>query len=252
MRVHLQREIDKLHVSVLALSAEVEENVRAAVRSVENRDAVLAHTVIQRDQATDTMEVDIEEECLKILALHQPVASDLRMIVAVLKINQDLERIGDLAAHIAERALFLCCQPSIDIPFRLGSMADKTQQMLKNVLDAFVNLDEAGARKVCAADSAVNAIKKEVIRQASDAIMQTPERLEIFLQIISIARHLERIADHAVNIAEDLLYLIEGTIVRHQPMTNVGEDMNKEPDSVMAEPLPPCDADRNVMTGKQI
>ncbi|MFH1477444.1 MAG: phosphate signaling complex protein PhoU [Verrucomicrobiota bacterium] len=236
MRVHLQREIDKLHVLVLALSAEVEDNVRAAVRSVENRDAVLAHTVIQRDQATDTMEVDIEEECLKILALHQPVASDLRMIIAVLKINQDLERIGDLAAHIAERALFLCSQPPIDIPFRLGSMADKTQQMLKNVLDAFVNLDEAGARKVCAADSAVNAIKWEVIRQASDAIMQTPGRLEIFLQIISIARHLERIADHAVNIAEDLIYLIEGTIVRHQPMTNAGEGMNKEPDSVMAGP----------------
>jgi phosphate transport system protein len=236
MRVHLQREIDKLKVLVLKLSAEVEENVRAAVRAVENRDAVLAHDVIQRDQATDTLEVDIEEECLKILALHQPVASDLRMIIAVLKINQDLERIGDLAAHIAERGLFLCSQPSVGILFQLGPMADRTQHMLKNVLDAFVNLDEEGARKVCAADSAVNTIKREVIRQASDAIMQTPERLEIFLQIISIARHLERIADHAVNIAEDLLYLIEGTIVRHQPMLNAGERIRQEPVAGMAGP----------------
>ena len=229
MRVHLQREIDKLKNQLLTLSAEVEGNVHTAVRSVEDRDAMLAHTVIRREQAADALEVNIEEECLKILALHQPVAGDLRFIVAVFKINHDLERIGDLAAHIAERALFLCSQPPIGISFRLAAMAEKTQQMLKKVLDAFVNLDKDAAREVCAADSAVNAIKREVIRQASDAIMQSPQRLEILLQIISIARHLERIADHAVNIAEDLLYLIEGTIARHQPVNENGGAPQEKP-----------------------
>jgi phosphate transport system protein len=227
MRVHLQREIDKLKKQLLVLSAEVEGNVNMAARSVETRDAALAHTVIRRDQDTDSMEVNIEEECLKTLALYQPVASDLRFIIAVLKINHDLERIGDLAAHIAERSLFLCSRPPIGIPFRVGPMAEQTQRMLKKVLDAFVNLDENAAREVCAADSAINAIKRKIIRQASDAIMQSPDRLEILLQIISIARHLERIADHAVNIAEDLLYLIEGMIVRHLPADNGNRAANE-------------------------
>ena len=217
MRIHLQREIDKLKILILTLSAKVEDNVRAAVRSVENRDAVLAHTVIQRDWETDVMEVDVEEECLKILALYQPVASDLRMIIAILKINQDLERIGDLAVHIAERGLFLCQQPRIDLPFRLGTMADKAQAMLKNVLDAFVNLDENAARAVCAADGEIDAIHREISQQVKTVVTGNAQLFDPLLQILHISRHLERIADHATNIAEDLIYLIEGRIVRHTP-----------------------------------
>jgi phosphate transport system protein len=161
--------------------------------------------------------VDVEEECLKILALYQPVASDLRYIIAVLKINQDLERIGDLAVHIAERALFLCRQPRITIPVRLEQMADKTENLLKKVLDAFVNLDEAAAREVCAADNEVDNMNQEIFQQVKEAIMKNPQLFESLLQIMHISRHLERIADHATNIAEDLIYLIEGRIVRHAP-----------------------------------
>jgi phosphate transport system protein len=207
--------VDKLKQRLLALSAEVESDVRTAVRAVEDRNIQLARQVVDREERTNAMEVDVEDDCLKILALHQPVAADLRYVIAVLKINQDLERIGDLAVHIAERGLFLCGQPSVSIPFRLGEMADKTQAMLKKVLDAFVNLNDAVAREVCTADSEIDAINRDIFQQVKKAVAQNPAQFESFLQIMHIARHLERIADHATNIAEDLIYLIEGRIVRH-------------------------------------
>jgi phosphate transport system protein len=207
MRIHLQREIEKLKRQILGLSAEVENDVRAAVRAVEDRDASLADTVVRRERNVNEMEVDVEEECLKILALHQPVAGDLRYIIAVLKINQDLERIGDLAVHIAERGLFLCGQPPLSVPFRLGEMANKAQAMLKEVLDAFVSLNDAAARDVCAADSEIDAINREILQQVKQAGTRNPALFEPLLQILHIARHLERIADHATNIAEDVISL---------------------------------------------
>lgn len=215
MNIALQREIDKLKRQILALSAEVESDVRSAVRAEENRDPALARAVVEREEQINAMEVDVEEECLKMLALYQPVAADLRYIIAVLKINQDLERIGDLAVHIAERGLFLCELPRLDIPHRLGAMADKAQAMLKKVLDAFVNLNETAAREVCAADSEIDEIHREIYLQVKEAIVKNPQLFESALQLLHISRHLERIGDHATNIAEDLIYLIEGRIVRH-------------------------------------
>jgi phosphate transport system protein len=215
MNIQLQKEIEKLKRQVLELSAKVENDLRLAVRAADNQDAALAQGVVNREELTNTMEVNVEEECLKSLALHQPVASDLRYIVAVLKINQDLERIGDLAVHIAERASFLCRQPRITIPVRLEQMADKTEGLLKKVLDAFVNLDETAAREVCAADQDIDAMNQEIFQQVKEAIIKNPCLFESLLQIMHISRHLERIADHATNIAEDLIYLIEGRIVRH-------------------------------------
>jgi phosphate transport system protein len=215
MRVHLQRDVDSLKRQILALSAEVESDLRTAVRAVEQRDEDLARQVVERETHTNAMEVDVEENCLKILALHQPVAADLRYIIAVLKINQDLERIGDLAVHIAERGLSLCTQPPVNIPFRLGEMADKAQAMLKKVLDAFVNLNDAAAHEVCMADSEIDAMNRGILEQVKKAVAQNPALLEPLLQIMHIARHLERIADHATNIGEDLIYLIDGRIVRH-------------------------------------
>lgn len=217
MKAHLQREIEKLKRQILELSAEVETEVRKAVRAVEDRNAALAESVIQREAQTNALEVDVEEECLKILALYQPVASDLRYIVAVLKINRDLERVGDLAVHVAERGLFLCSQPPIAMPFRLGLMADKVQQMLKKVLDAFVNLDGTSARAVCTSDGAIDDLNREIFQQVKAGVLKDPESFERLLQILHISRHLERIADHATNIGEDLIYLIEGRIVRHTP-----------------------------------
>jgi len=217
MQAHLQREIEMLKRRILELSAEVESDVRKAVRSVEDRDTSLAEEVLRREDDVNALEVDVEEECLKILALYQPVAGDLRFIVAVLKINRDLERIGDLAVHIAERGQFLCSQPPLAIPFRLGEMADKAQAMLKKVLDAFVNLNETAAREVCASDREIDVIKKDTFQRVKNAVMQNPALFDTLLQVMHIARHLERIADHATNIAEDLIYLIEGRIVRHTP-----------------------------------
>lgn len=215
MERHMQREIDRLKRRLLELSAEVENDVRMAVRAVEDRDPPLAEAVLGREAQINATEVEVEEECLKILALYQPVAGDLRYIIAVLKINQDLERIGDLAVHIAERGLFLCQQPRLDIPFRLGTMADKAQAMLKHVMDAFVNLDEAAARAVCAADREIDDIHLEIFQQVKTAVTGNAQLFEPLLQVLHISRHLERIADHATNIAEDLIYLIEGRIVRH-------------------------------------
>jgi phosphate transport system protein len=217
MSVLFHKEIDRLKRQILALSAEVESDVRAAVRAVEERDGELARRVIEREARTNAMEVDVEEECLKILALHQPVAADLRYIISVHMISHDLERIGDLAVHIAERAIELCELPSVDIPFRLGEMADRAQAMLKTVLDGFVNLNAAAAREVRAADREVDDINREVFGQVKEAIKRDPGLFDPLLQIMHIARHLERIADHATNIAEDLIYLVEGRIVRHQP-----------------------------------
>ncbi len=215
MSIHMQREIESLKRRILALSAEVESDLRAAVQAVEDRNPKLAQEVINGETRTNSMEVDVEEECLKILALYQPVAADLRYIIAVLKINQDLERIGDLAVHIAERSLTLCEQPRLDIPFRIGLMADKTRKQLKKVLDAFVNQREDEARAVCVGDGEIDDLNHEIVAQVKAAILERPALIDTFLYIMSIARHLERIGDHTTNIAEDLIYLIEGRIVRH-------------------------------------
>jgi phosphate transport system protein len=216
MSVLLQREIDRLKKQILALSAEVEASVHDAVVAVETRDARLAQAVIDRDVETDAHEVDVEEECLKILALHQPVASDLRYLIAVMKINHDLERIGDLAVHVAERGLVLSGQPPLDTAFGLGAMGEKAQWMLKRCLDALVNVSEAMAREVCVADDDMDAKNRAVLEQVEAGIRRHPGSVKLYLQIMHIARHLERIADHATSIAEDLIYLIEGNIVRHQ------------------------------------
>ena len=216
MRIHLNRDVEKLKRQFLALGAEVEEDVHTAVCAVEERDLKLAQEVLDRERRVNEIEVDVEEECLKVLALHQPVAGDLRYIVAVMKINADLERIGDLAEHIAERAIVLCGQPRIEVPLRLGEMADKAQTMLRQVLDAFVNLDTAASHAICAADAEVDEINQTISKQVKEMIARQPSQIEALLQILHIARHLERIADHATNIAEDLIYLVEGKIVRHK------------------------------------
>ena len=215
MRVHLQRDIEKLKRRLLVLSTEAEEAVRQAVQSISDRDAALARKVVEREAQTNRMEVDVEEDCLKILALHQPVAGDLRYIIAALKIDRDLERIADLAAHIAERGLVLFELPPLDIPFRLDEMGEKVEGMLKKALDAFTSLNTAAAHEVCAMDGEINAIKKETFRQVRLSVMDVPWKFDSLMQVMHIARHLERIADHATNIAEDLIYLVEGRIVRH-------------------------------------
>ena len=216
MSTHLRRELDRLKKQMLSLSALVEEDVRNAVLALERRDERLAQKVIDSDLEVDHAEVDLEEECLKILALHQPVAIDLRFIVAALKINNDLERIGDLAVNIAERAQYLATHDRVDWPFDFAGMAERAQTMVKQSLDALVTMDANLARDVCAADDEVDAMNREVYLQVQEAIRRNPEQMAALVHLLSVSRHLERIADHATNIAEDVIYMTRGEIVRHR------------------------------------
>ena len=215
MSVHLQRAIDQLKKDLLSLCALVEEQTQIAVRALLSRDDELAHEAVCRDLEIDQREVEVEEECLKILALYQPVAADLRFIVAALKINNDLERIGDLAVNIAHKAITFACGQPMEIPFDLAGMWEKTQAMLRDSLDCLVNLDPALANAVCARDNEVDALKRAIRLKAEEMIRQNPERAPILLTLVAASRNLERIADHASNIAEDVIYMVEGRIVRH-------------------------------------
>jgi len=216
MTIHMKNDVDKLKKKLIALCARVEEQLWQAVMSIKNRDEELATQVITADYQIDQNEVDIEEDCLKILALHQPVAIDLRFIVTALKINNDLERIGDLSVNIAERSQFLAHQTSFSMPFDFDAMAAKAQTMLRKSIDALVNMDCDLANEVCAMDDEVDTMNREMYDQFKKGVLKNPEHLECMLHVLSVSRHLERIADHATNIAEDVIYMVEGRIVRHK------------------------------------
>ena len=216
MSQHLQREIENLKKKILTLGAMVEDLVYKAALSIENRDGDLANEAMDNDNFIDSFEVEIEEDCLKILALHQPVAIDLRFIVAVLKINSDLERIGDLAVNIAERSAFLAKHDSVDISFDFIEMTQKAQAMLRQSLDALVNLSPSMARQVCSKDDEIDEMNRQMYVMVQQVIEKHPEQIGPLLHLLSVSRHLERIADHATNIAEDVIYMIEGSIVRHK------------------------------------
>ena len=217
MARHLQQEIEKLKSKLLTLAANAKDAVEKAVKSVDERDAGLAQAVVDGDVTIDRAEVDLEEDCLKILALYQPVATDLRLIVSVMKINNDIERIGDLAVNIAERALFLCTAPPIEAPSDLAEMRTKALAMLIGSLDSLVRQDTKRARAVRTGDDEVDDLNRQVFREFSAAVRRNPDQVECLLSYLSVGRHLERIADYATNIAEDVIYLMEGEIVRHKP-----------------------------------
>ena len=216
MARHLQKEIENLKKELLTLCAMAEDRLWQAVNSIKNRDIKLAEKIMDSDMDIDQMEVKVEEECLKILALHQPVAIDLRFIITALKINNDLERIGDLAVNIAERSHFLATQKTISIRFDFETMAEKTQTMLKNSIDAMINIDLDLALRVCQADDEIDTLNRQMYEQVKIQIKQQPEHIETLIHLLSVSRHLERIADHATNIAEDVIYMIKGEIVRHK------------------------------------
>ncbi len=216
MPIHLMREIERVKKDILTVGALSELSVREATLALHQRDEKMAMGVIEQDSKLDEMEVELEETCLKTLALHQPVAVDLRFIVAALKINNDLERVGDLAVNIAERALFLATVPKVDISFDFVGMASKVQEMLKNSLDALVNFNLPLAQKVCHDDDDVDAMNRQMYILVQEAIHAHPEQTEALIHLLSASRHLERIADHATNIAEDVIYMIQGEVVRHR------------------------------------
>lgn len=215
MSKHLLRELAKIKKQTLSLGALAEERARMAVQAVESRDTELAQKIIDTDWEVDELEIEIEEECLKVLALYQPVAVDLRFLIATIKINNDLERIGDEAVNIAERLVAMAKRPPMNFVFDYTPMADKVQSMLKMSLDALVHLDVRMAFKVITMDDDVDAIQIQAYDRIKEAIKEYPDRVGYLINLLLVSRHLERLADHSTNIAEEVIYLIEGDIVRH-------------------------------------
>lgn len=211
----LAREIEKLKTGFLLLGGKVEERFRTAVAALETLDREKAIAVIEGDREIDLMEVNLEEECLKILALYQPVAVDLRFIITVLKVNSDLERIGDLAVNISEVVLFLSEREHFPIPFDFMDMAEKAGAMFLGSLNALVDQDILLAEKIRRSDDAVDEIYEEAYSKISCDMQQNPAHIEPLLQVIRISTALERIGDLACNISEDVIYLVDGSIVRH-------------------------------------
>ena len=217
MTKHFHRDLENLQKAILALSSLVEDLIDSAARCLLEPNPELVQEVIDADKQVDQREVAIEEECLKMLALHQPVAIDLRRIAAVLKINHDLERIGDLAVNIVQRADCLHQRPDFVMPGKLERMARLATSMVHGTLNAFVDSDSRAAREICRRDHEVDEINRQIIDELIALMKQRPEMVEPAMHCFSATRHIERIADHATNIAEDVIYLVDARIIRHKP-----------------------------------
>ena len=215
MQRHFHEELEGLKQTLLAMGGLVEDQIRRAMRALLERDDVIAQEVIDRDRQVNTYDVEVDEQCVNLLALHQPAAGDLRFITTAMKIVTDLERIGDQAVNIAQRALELNREPQLKPYIDLPRMADRAQRMVKESLDAFVAGDTALARQVCAEDAEVDALKEQIFRELLTFMMENPRTVSRAIRVILISRFLERVADHATNIAEMVIYLVEGKMVRH-------------------------------------
>jgi len=216
MSLHLKQDLDEARVSLLKLSGMVEDMIALAVKSLMLRQGILASDVVRRDSEIDRAEVRIEEDCLKMLALHQPVAADLRRVTTMMKVNNDLERMADLACNIAQRADSLCTHPEFPIPNGINEMATMVTRMVRASLDAFVRNDSAMARSVIVMDDPLDAKNVQVIGVLAESIQRDPSQVEAALHAFSASRHLEQIGDLAVSIAEDVIYMVEGVIIRHR------------------------------------
>lgn len=216
MSKHLGRDIHLLHQKLMNLFGIVETMIDKAVRALCEKRIELAKEVIETDDLVNTAEVDIEEDCLKILALHQPFAGDLRRIATVMKINVELERMADLSCNIAERAECMHQHPSFPMPEQLPSMVNEAKKMIRTALDSFVDSDADLARHVITLDAEVDRYNLEIISELKSLMCENPSMVEPALHCFSASRHIERVADLAENIAEDVIYLVDGDIVRHQ------------------------------------
>jgi phosphate transport system protein len=215
MARHFHEELDALKQTILAMGGLVEDQIRRVMRALIERDDEQAKDVIARDREVNAYENEIDEKCVELLALHQPAAGDLRFLTTAMKIVTDLERIGDQAVNIAQRALELNNEPQLKPYIDLPRMAEKAQAMVKESLDAFVARDTALARRVRAEDEAVDALNHQIFRELLTFTMADPTTIPRAIRLILIARFLERVADHATNIAEMVIYLVESRMVRH-------------------------------------
>lgn len=215
MERKFDEELKNLKDKILKLGALVEEQVQNAVNALVKRDSSLAKDVIEKDTQVNRIEVEIDEECIRLIALRQPVGVDLRFITTAMKLVTDLERIGDLAVDICERAMELNLEPQLKPYIDLPRMADISMQMLKGALDAFVNRDSKLAQEVCARDDEVDNLNVQIFRELLTFMVEDSHTISRAVRISYISKYLERIADHATNIAEMVVYLVEGKIIRH-------------------------------------
>lgn len=215
MTAHLNRELSTLRRRILSLGATVEDAIAKAVQALVRSDLALADQVVENDADIDRLEVEIEEECLKLLALYQPVAIDLRFIVAVLKMNNDLERMGDLAANIAKAAKRRADATVVETPPDLPVMAAKVRAMVKRSLDALVGLDAPLACQIGAQDDEVDVLCRDLRSRIKEQMQEDPQHADGLIALFMAVGHLERLADMATNIAEDVVYMVEGRIIRH-------------------------------------
>ena len=212
---HFHEEREALKQTLLAMGGLVEDQIRRVMKALLERDDVMAQEVIERDRQVNTYDVEVDEQCVSLLALYQPAAGDLRFITTAMKIVTDLERIGDQAVNIAQRVLELNREPQLKPYIDLPRMAEQAQRMVKESLDAFVARDTALARQVCGEDSEVDLLKVQIFRELLTFMMEDPRTIPRAIRLILISRFMERVADHATNIAEMVVYLVEGKMVRH-------------------------------------
>jgi phosphate transport system protein len=215
MERHFDAELNALNEKLLHMARLTEESVAMAVKSLKDRNEVLAQDVLKREGDINLLEIEIDERCMKLLALRQPVASDLRFITSAMKIGSDLERVGDLAVNIAEVSLDLLKQPPLKPLIDIPRMAAVAQSMVRDALNAFINRDEKLARAVCERDDEVDSLNEQVFRELLTYMMNDPSTINRAVGLILIGRHLERIADHATNIGEDVIYLVLGKTIKH-------------------------------------
>jgi phosphate transport system protein len=216
MSLHLQREVEQLKRDVSRLGTIVQENLHRAIRAVQEGSEDLAKAAIALDREIDELELKLEENVLKLLALHQPVAADLRYLITVMKVSGEMEAIGGQVENIAQRALSLLELRRLDMPYDFGSMAQKVSIMMSHSLEAMIQMDYEAALKIMDADEEIDDMHAKVYGIIKNEIRQHPEHLDALIHDLSISKHLERIADHAEAIAEDTVYMIEGTIIRHR------------------------------------
>ena len=218
MERHFDEELKLLKNKLLEMAGAVETAIYQSVKSLVNREEKLAGDVIQNDRKINDLELEVEDLCLKLLALHQPMAADLRFIAAAMKINNDLERMGDQAVNIAEQAQDLLTKPPLKPLVDIPRMAELAQKMVKDSIDAFVNSDAATAQEICKRDDAVDDLNDQVFRELLTYMLSNSTNIERAVDLILVARHLERIADHATNIAEEVIDIVEGRVIKHHHM----------------------------------
>jgi phosphate transport system protein len=212
---HFQEELEALQGRLLEMGGLAEERVSAAVRSLVSRDIAAIERVLYGDEPINALHVEIDNRCFKLLALHQPMATDLRAIVSSVKINTDLERVGDLAVNIAEAAKRYATHPPVKKLIDIPQMGDIAQEMLHDALDAFVRRDTALAQQVLNEDDRLDSLKTQIFRELLEYMLKDLATVEPALDLILVSRHLERIGDHATNIAEDVIFMVSALDVRH-------------------------------------